>query len=78
MNSSAWKGEPQRFESDFLKEITELADELRNRTYETKARNVFITHERGKIRLIHGGRMRDRVVRHALCDTILNPAMDKC
>lgn len=77
MKSSAWKGEPQRFEADFLSEIVNLKDELDNRTYETSPRNVFVTHERGKVRLIHGGRMRDRVVRHALCDNILNPIFDK-
>ena len=77
MNSSSWKAEPQRFESDFLMEITKLSDELNDRTYVTKERNVFVTHERGKARLIHGGRMRDRVVRHALCDTIMGPIMDR-
>ena len=58
-------------------EITQLADELNDRTYVTKERNVFVTHERGKARLIHGGRMRDRVVRHALCDTVMNPIIDR-
>lgn len=35
----------------------------------------FKLNERGKIRHIHGGRMRDRVVRHALCDNILGPCL---
>ena len=77
MKSSAWKGEPQRFEANFLSEIVDLKDELDSMTYETSPRNVFVTHERGKARLIHGSRMRDRVVRHALCDTILNPTFDR-
>ena len=77
MKSSAWKREPQRFEADFLSEIVSLKDDLDDRTYTTSPRNVFVTHERGKARLIHGGRMRDRVVRHALCDNILNPTFGR-
>lgn len=77
MKSSSWKLEPQRFETDFLKEITDLKDEIDDRTYKTSKRNTFITHERGKTRLIHGGRMRDRVVRHALCDHVLAPVVDR-
>lgn len=77
MKSSAWKSEPQRFERDFLSEIVKLHDEIESRTYKTSSTNVFILHERGKTRLIHGGRMRDRVVRHALCDHVLNPTFDR-
>lgn len=77
MKSSAWKREPQRFERDALSEIVRLHDEIEDRTYTTEARHIFVTHERGKARLIHGARMRDRVVRHALCDNILNPTFDR-
>lgn len=77
MKSSAWKREPQRFERDFLSEIVKIHDELESRTYVTSERHTFVTHERGKARLIHGARMRDRVVRHALCDNILNPTFER-
>jgi len=77
MKSSAWKREPQRFERDVLSEILKLHDEIESRTYKTSERHTFVTHERGKARLIHGGRMRDRVVRHALCDNILNPTFNR-
>ena len=76
MKSSAWKNEPQRFETDFLSELTALQDDLTNRTYKTLPGTEFSLNERGKIRHIHGGRMRDRVVRHALCDAVLNPALE--
>lgn len=75
MNGSAWKEEPQRFEIDFLSEIIKLSNELEDRTYKTTNGATFIFRERGKARLIHGGRMRDRVVRHALCDTELTPKL---
>ncbi len=75
MNGSSWKEEPQRFEIDFLTEITKLSDELEEKTYKTSEGSEFTLNERGHIRHIHGGRMRDRVVRHALCDNILTPKL---
>jgi uncharacterized short protein YbdD (DUF466 family) len=73
MKGSAWKREPEKFEHDWFSEIIQLKEELDNRTYKTLPGYEFKLNERGKIRHIHGGRMRDRVVRHALCDNILGP-----
>ena len=75
MKGSAWKEEPQRFEIDFLTEILRLRNELETRTYKTSPGTEFTLNERGKIRHIHGARMRDRVVRHALCDGELSDAL---
>lgn len=75
IRGSSWKSEPQRFEIDFLSELTRLQHELENRTYQTLPGTTFIIHERGKVRYIHGKRMRDRVARHVLCDSILTPAL---
>ena len=75
MKSSPWKEEPQRFETDFLSNLVALHHELQDRTYHTLPGSEFILNERGKIRHVHGGRMRDRVVRHALCDAVLTPAL---
>lgn len=72
MKGSSWKEEPQRFEADYLTEIIKLREEIRSRTYKTLPGVEFTLNERGKIRHIHGSRMRDRVVRHALCDGELN------
>ena len=71
MKGSAWKAEPQRFEIDFLSEIVQLKHELEDRTYKTMPTKEFTLNERGKIRHIHGAKIRDRVVRHALCDGVL-------
>lgn len=76
MKGSAWKEEPQRFEMDFLSELTALQEELEARTYKTLPGSEFTLNERGHIRHIHGGRMRDRVVRHALCDDVITPALN--
>lgn len=75
MKGSAWKEEPQRFEIDFLSEITRLHQELESRTYKTSPGTEFTLNERGKIRYIHGSRIRDRVVRHSLCDEELAEAL---
>lgn len=72
MRGSSWKTEPQRFEANFLSEIVQLKKELETRTYKTLPGVEFTLNERGKIRHIHGSRMRDRVIRHALCDGELN------
>jgi hypothetical protein len=75
MRSSPWKEEPQRFETDFLSEINRLRHELAEKTYQTSQGSDFLLNERGKTRHVHGGRMRDRVVRHALCDAVLTPKL---
>ena len=75
MKGSAWKREPQKFEHNWLEELVALKTELETKTYKTLPGSEFTLNERGKIRHIHGGRMRDRVVRHALCDNILGPCL---
>lgn len=75
MKGSAWKDEPQNFEMDFLSELVRLKEELESQTYQTSPCSEFTLNERGKIRHIHGSRMRDRVVRHVLCDNVIGPAV---
>ena len=76
MKGSSWKEEPQRFEIDFLSELTKLSKELDGRTYKPSARSEFILNERGKTRYIHGSRIRDRIVGHSLCDNVLKEALE--
>lgn len=75
MLGSAWKEEPQRFEIDVLSEMVKLKREIESRTYRTSQGSEFTLNERGKVRHIHGARMRDRVVRHVLCDNELHRAL---
>lgn len=77
MRGSPWKEETQLFERNFLSEIVKLKKELENRTYKTSPTSEFAIRERGKIRCIHGSRMRDRVVRHSFCDNVLSPKLEK-
>ena len=78
MRGSAWKSEPQLFEADFLHQLNQLRKELENHTYVTSKGSEFILNERGHMRHIHGGRMRDRTVRHVLCDNVLDQALLPC
>ena len=75
MKGSSWKEEPQRFEIDFLSELVNLKQAIESRKYRTSPGTEFTLNERGKIRHIHGARMRDRVIRHALCDGILEETL---
>ena len=75
MKGSSWKSEPQRYEADFLTELNKLSDEIADRSYKTSPKSEFILNERGKTRFIHGNRIRDRIVRHCLCDNVLSPVL---
>lgn len=77
MRGSDWKRETQYFYHNWLTELYKLKHELKEKTYKTSPCSEFTQNERGKIRHIHGNRMRDRVVRHALCDNILSPYLEK-
>ncbi len=72
---SKWKESTQRFMRNYLSEIFSIERDLRSMTYHTLPHGVFETHERGKIRTISSLVTRDRVVRHVLCDDVLNPAI---
>lgn len=77
MKGSSWKGEPQRFETDFLSRLTTISKELESHSYLPDNTVEFTLNERGKIRYIHGNTIRDRIVRHNLCDNIINPLISK-
>lgn len=68
-----WKRAPQKFEADFLSELVKLKEELQNQTYQVSECNKFLLKERGRQRYIFNLDIRDRVIRHALCDNILHP-----
>lgn len=71
---SDWKPTVQRFEMNYLLELSKIQEELKNRTYQFLPSTEFVIHERGKARVIHGEQIQDRVVKHSLCDEVLNPS----
>ena len=73
IDGSKWKESSQNASLLFLDVIFELSKDLRNQTYKNGDEFKFILHERGKTRPITSLTVRDRIVRHVLCDKIFMP-----
>ena len=72
---SDWKPQVQRFEMTYLLELSRIQRELKEMTYEFLPSTQFVLNERGKTRVIRGEQIQDRIVKHTLCDEVLNPAV---
>lgn len=77
VKSSKWKETTQKFMMNFLRYIFEIQDELLNRTLKNGPTQEFTLHERGRIRPITSIQIRDRIVRHVLCDEVILPEIKK-
>lgn len=77
MRGSDWKPQVQRFEMNYLFELAKMQKDLKERSYKFQPAIEFTLRERGKERAICGEHIRDRVVKHALCDAVLMPAIRK-
>lgn len=75
VKSSGWKPQTQKFEMNLLFNLTKIQRELMAGEYKPDRGSSFEISERGKKRLITGETVRDRVVKHALCDDVLLPAV---
>ncbi len=75
VKGSKWKESTQKFMLNFLRYIFEIQDDLSNRTLKNGPIDEFELHERGRIRPITSIAVKDRVIRHVLCDEILLPAV---
>lgn len=75
--TSKWKESTQKFAMNFLPYIFQLRSDLMNRTLENGSTDEFALRERGRIRPITSLPIRDRIVRHVLCDDILIPEIRK-
>lgn len=73
---SAWKGQVQKFEINWLLGIHDIIEDLKSGVFELTPMQPFIISERGHVRKIVGNSIRDRTLIHCLCDNILMPAMD--
>ena len=73
IKTAKWKSACQKADHDSLSLITKIKKELEDGTYKSDALSTFIISERGKTRVINGNSIKDRTVRHAICDNILMP-----
>lgn len=74
---SDWKPQVQKFEMTYILELSRLQKEIENMTYRFLPTTHFILNERGKTRFITGEQLPDRIVKHALCDEVLTPSIEK-
>ena len=77
IKGSKWKESTQKFTMSFLRYIFQLQDDLLNRTLVNEPPHEFVLSERGRVRPITSIPVRDRIVRHALCDEVLIPKVQK-
>jgi RNA-directed DNA polymerase len=77
IKGSKWKETTQKFALNYLRYIFELQDDLRNQTLQNGKKAEFTLHERGRVRPITSIKIKDRIVRHALCDDVLLPEVRK-
>lgn len=75
IKSSGWKPQSQKFEMSLLFNLAKIQHDLMTGDYKPGRGSSFEICERGKKRLITGETVRDRVVKHALCDDVLLPAV---
>lgn len=74
---SDWKPQVQKFEMNYLMELSKMQRDLEAMEYEFLPTTSFMLNERGKKRYITGEQIHDRIVKHALCDEVLNPSIER-
>ena len=77
IKSAKWKATCQRADHDSLQLVSDLSHEIKEGSYRTQPFSNFVISERGKTRVISGNTIKDRTLRHALCDNVLMPAIEK-
>lgn len=75
IKSSGWKPQTQKFEMNLFFSLAKIQQELMAGKYKPGRGSSFEICERGKKRLITGETVRDRIVKHVLCDDVLLPAV---
>lgn len=75
VKSSGWKASIQQFGLNLWPNLLRLQQELRSGTYQPGSGDTFQVCERGNLRLVRALSVRDSVVQHSLCDTILVPRL---
>lgn len=77
IKGSKWKYSTQKFMLEYLLNIYDIRDDLKNRTLQNGPVIEFTQNERGRIRAITSIPIRDRIIRHALCDSVFMPEVRK-
>lgn len=75
--NSDWKPQVQKYEMNLLPELSKLYSELKNKTLKFLPSKEFVLKERGRIRVITGEQIHDRIAKGCLCDEELLPSVNK-
>lgn len=73
VKGSKWKESTQKFMLNFLRHIFQIQNDLKYRTLTNGTPDEFTLSERGRVRPITSIPIKDRIIRHVLCDEILLP-----
>lgn len=77
VKNSKWKETSQKFAMNFLRYIFSIQEDLVYRTLQNGPVDEFLLSERGRVRPITSIQIKDRIIRHVLCDEILSPKVKK-
>lgn len=77
VKNSKWKETSQKFAMNFLRYIFSIQEDLVYRTLQNGPVDEFLLSERGRVRPITSIQIKDRIIRHVLCDEILSPEVKK-
>lgn len=77
IKNSKWKETVQKFMLNFLRYIFSIQEDLLNRTLQNGPVDEFKLSERGRVRPITSIQIRDRIIRHVLCDELMLPEVRK-
>lgn len=77
VKTSKWKETTQKFMMNFLRYIFSIQEDLMNQTLQNGPTREFTLFERGRVRPITSIQIRDRIIRHVLCDEVLLPEVKK-
>lgn len=73
IEGSKWKASSQHAYMFPLDLVFDIVKDLENRTYISHIDKSFVISERGRSRYIDSFKVKDRAIRHVLCDNILEP-----
>lgn len=71
-----WKSAAAKFEVNLMEALTLLSNQLRTKTYKLSPYNTFKVYE-PKERIVMSNSYKDKVVQHAICDNVLEPAVSR-
>lgn len=77
IKNTEWKEASQSYKIFYLPNLFDLQDDLLNQTLTNGRVNEFFQNERGRVRAISSIPVKDKIVRHVLCDDVFMPLIKR-